>query len=215
MSWSFAGGNISSSTSTNPSVRYDSLGTFNVSLHMSNANGNVHQTTTISVVPYPTVSMSINRDSLCTNAGPVILTGSHSGGIFSGSGVSGQYFTPSLSLAGHDTLTYFYTDVNGCSNMAKQVIKVVICTGIPDITTNGQLSVYPNPNSAILNIESGLFVQDNVTINVYDVSGRSQSVSSTRQGNTIYVSTEGLADGMYMVKIQVGDKEYSKTFVKK
>ncbi|WP_343635382.1 T9SS type A sorting domain-containing protein [Fluviicola sp.] len=57
--------------------------------------------------------------NLCDNASPVTLSASPAGGMFSGStGVSGSTFNPAGLTAGSITLTYNYTDANGCMGSA-------------------------------------------------------------------------------------------------
>jgi gliding motility-associated-like protein len=55
----------------------------------------------------------------------VTLTGSPSGGIFTGPGISGSTFTPSVAGAGTHNIAYTYTDLStGCTN--QKVIQTVI-----------------------------------------------------------------------------------------
>jgi hypothetical protein len=63
---------------------------------------------------------------VCSNDADIPLLGSPSGGVWSGMGVSGSQaagyvFDPS---AGTQTLTYSYTNANGCSKSATTVITV-------------------------------------------------------------------------------------------
>lgn len=68
--------------------------------------------------PNPTVTFT-PVGNVCDNASPVTLTASPAGGTFSGStGVSGSTFDPAGLTAGSITLTYNYTDGNGCSGSA-------------------------------------------------------------------------------------------------
>ncbi|MFN8166287.1 MAG: MopE-related protein [Bacteroidia bacterium] len=77
----------------------------------------------------------------CVNNSPFALTGgSPSGGIYSGPGVSGGIFNPSTAGAGTHTITYTYTDANGCSAAASSAI---IVNAIPPaaIFPSGSLSL--------------------------------------------------------------------------
>ena len=57
-----------------------------------------------------------NPDSLCANAGSVLLSASPSGGVFAGSGVDPTgLFDPSAAPIGSNSLVYTFTDGNGCS----------------------------------------------------------------------------------------------------
>ena len=61
-------------------------------------------------------------------AAAVTLTGSPIGGTFSGPGISGNVFTPSVAGAGGPyTITYLYTNGNSCSNSTTQQITVASC----------------------------------------------------------------------------------------
>ncbi|HOI00956.1 MAG TPA: choice-of-anchor J domain-containing protein, partial [Bacteroidales bacterium] len=81
-------------------------------------------TQTIMVNPLPVVSFSGLAATYCVNNAPVILTGSPSGGTFSGSGISGNIFDPALAGAGIHIITYTYTDGNGCTNASTQNVTV-------------------------------------------------------------------------------------------
>lgn len=76
----------------------------------------------LTVLPSPTVTLAPLMD-VCESINPVLITGeSPLGGVFSGTNVSGNFFTP--SVIGTTTITYIYTDVNGCNGVATQQITV-------------------------------------------------------------------------------------------
>ena len=70
----------------------------------------------------PTVTITA-VSSLCDNESPITLVASPTGGIFSGTGVTGDVFDPALGAASN-TVTYNYTDVNTCFGSATTVITV-------------------------------------------------------------------------------------------
>jgi hypothetical protein len=57
--------------------------------------------------------------------GPVALNGSPSGGTFSGNGIAGNVFTPSVAGVGHHEIIYSYTDANSCTNADTQYVDVL------------------------------------------------------------------------------------------
>ena len=57
--------------------------------------------------------------------GPVTLTGSPPGGIFSGNGIAGDIFTPSSAGVGTHEIIYDFTDANSCSNTDTQYVDVL------------------------------------------------------------------------------------------
>ena len=71
-------------------------------------------TTVITVNPLPVVSAG-TYGPYCSNGPSVGLAGTPVGGTFSGTGVVGNNFNPS---AGTQTITYTYTNANGCVNSA-------------------------------------------------------------------------------------------------
>ena len=73
---------------------------------------------TVSVNPLPTITFA--DATACTGA-PYTLVAAPAGGNFSGTGVTGNQFDPA---AGTQTVTYTYTNGNGCTNSANAVITV-------------------------------------------------------------------------------------------
>lgn len=106
---------------------------------------------TATVNPNPTVSLSgLNASYLNTDA-TVTLTGTPSGGTFSGSGVSGTTFDPAVAgVGGPYTVSYSYTDGNGCSATTSFDVTVVQDTtavGFVKLEGISGVNIYPNPNS--------------------------------------------------------------------
>ncbi len=81
-------------------------------------------TKTVTVDALPTV-IAGSAQAVCANAAAFTLSGfSPAGGTWSGSGVSAAgVFTPSVSLAGAQTLTYSVTQ-SGCTNTATKTVTV-------------------------------------------------------------------------------------------
>ncbi|MHC1707236.1 MAG: cohesin domain-containing protein [Bacteroidales bacterium] len=82
-------------------------------------------TRSINVLPLPVVSWTNILESQCVDATAYFLTGAMpAGGVYSGPGVTGNVFNASLAGVGTHTLTYTYTDVNGCINSTTNTITV-------------------------------------------------------------------------------------------
>lgn len=105
-------------------------------------------TTTLAINPLPNPTLA--GDSLCEQDGMVALNGAPSGGTYSGTGVSGSNFNAGTG-AGTYTITYDYTDGNGCSNTASAEIVVQDCASIGELALEG-IQVYPNPMSEQISI---------------------------------------------------------------
>lgn len=117
----------------------------------TDANGCVNaDTQQVTVNPLPVVSFSGFNGTYCEDDNtPVSLTGSPSGGIFSGPGINGPFFTPSVADDGNHIITYTYTDNNGCTNTSSQV---VVVNALPTVTLSGPAAAYcvSDTNSVLL-----------------------------------------------------------------
>lgn len=100
---------------------------------------NQTQSFQVTIVDFvPTVTTSI-QESVCIDGALVSPTGSPSPvgsaiGVFSGTGVSGTQFNPSTAGVGTHTITYAYTDENGCVNTATDQIVV---NALPTVSVTG------------------------------------------------------------------------------
>ena len=82
---------------------------------------------TVTVNPIPVMSLPAFKP-ICINETPFILTGGlPAGGIYSGTGVSSGKFNPIIAGIGEFFITYSFTNLNGCTNTAKQSITVTSC----------------------------------------------------------------------------------------
>ena len=118
----FGGAGVSGST-FDPAAA--GVGTHMISYTFTNANGCTDSDTTlITVDPLPAVSLQ-PIDGICTN-GPIVQldAGTPTGGNYSGTGVGGTQFDPSLAGQGLHLITYTFTDANGCTNADTTSIRV-------------------------------------------------------------------------------------------
>lgn len=97
-------------------------------------------TRNVTVNALPTVTFSSPGGPYCiSQTTPVSLSASPAGGLFSGNGVNGNTFIPSNALVGSNTLTYTYTDINGCTNSAQQT---VVVNPLPTVSFSGLAGPY-------------------------------------------------------------------------
>jgi hypothetical protein len=89
----------------------------------------------ITTYPNPVVTCPPN-DSACIDDPPFALAGATpAGGSYSGAGVAGGNFNPAGAGVGNHTITYIYTDANGCSGS---------CTFTITVNDKPQVSCPPN-----------------------------------------------------------------------
>ncbi len=137
----------------------------------------------ISVVvnPLPVVSAG-SYTNITTASQPFQLTGTPSGGQFTGVGVTGNTFYPAIAGAGSFIISYMYTDNNGCSATASTVINVTACS-----FTVG--AIEGQSNSCVFMDPSGY--NGNVTYTVAANFASSYTWSISAAANAAIVSGQG------------------------
>jgi hypothetical protein len=154
-----------------------SAGTQTLTYSYTDLNGCANSaTTTITVNPLPVVSFSGLNLNYCTTDAVVSLSGSPSGGNFSGPGITGNSFNPAAAGAGTHTITYTYTNENGCTNSSSQQVTVTVCPTF--VTLNLKLFLegfYLGGSTMITNLfDLGLSADptatDNITVNLWSPS---------------------------------------------
>lgn len=128
------------------SSTYSAGGTFTDVI--ANTNGcDSTITTNLTVNPLPSVSITTPSTTECADDPAITLVGSPSGGTFSGTGVSAGMFNPAAASIGINTVTYSYTDGNGCSETALVDIEVINC--IPPVAAMTAPSIICEGNSVV------------------------------------------------------------------
>ncbi len=131
--WNFgAGATPATATGAGPhTVVYSTSGTKNVSLDVNTGVSIENKTITINGSPSATLTA---LPTVCIDQATITLNqGTPAGGTYSGTGVSGNQFTPSTSGSGNHTITYSVTE-NGCTGTATNTITV---EALPIVTLNG------------------------------------------------------------------------------
>lgn len=165
-SWSFPGGSPASSTTQNPTVTYNTAGTYTVTLVASNANGNNTTTNTITVNANPTVAATAQSANVCPgNSTTLTATGASTytwmPGSLTGASVS---VTPSATT----TYTVTGTNASGCTNTATVSVTVntpptVVATGGSGICT-GSSATLTATGASTYNWMPGSLTGSNVTV---------------------------------------------------
>ncbi len=180
--------------------------TFEVTGTGSNGCTNTDQVT-VFVNNLPNVSISA-IPTFCVSHGSAVLNqGTPAGGTYSGSGITGTVFNPSVAGVGVHPVTYTYTDQNNCQNSASSAITVDQCLGVEEWAAN-QLTVYPNPTIGMTQIEfSGSF-----NYFVTDVQGRTILDGIATDATKLDLSA--FSDGVYQLTIQAENTAHTVRIVK-
>lgn len=142
-------------TGTNVSHVFTAPGTYNVEMtyYYLCFEETIVLPVTINELPDATIDPI---SPLCVNDDPVTLNAATAGGTWSGTGVSGNSFDPSISGVGEDFLiTYEVTDGNGCSNSATTEVTVndlpdpAFTFDSPVCINEGLVSLSPNEGGGV------------------------------------------------------------------
>ncbi|NRA12352.1 MAG: T9SS type A sorting domain-containing protein, partial [Crocinitomicaceae bacterium] len=203
-------GIVWSSTETTATISVTSSGTFDVTYTDGNGCSATSSPINVIVNSLPTVTLGVLVDVCNYTAAFSLSGGSPAGGAYSGTGVSSGIFDPSVAGNGTHTITYDYTDVNGCSASAQQDIFVDGCEDLQEIT-NADVIVYPNPTSTQVNV----YVQGALINNVKVFDGAGRLIAEYNEtSEKVTVDLSQVARGVYHLDIALGDQVYRSRVVK-
>lgn len=226
--WTFDGGNPATSTDLNPTVTYNTAGTYSVTLELTYSNG----TASVSKDDYIIVTekainqapqdIELSNNLVSANASTSALVGtltaidpdledSHSFEIVTNVGDATFYkiennllFTDKpFDFNGNLThsITIRVTDNHGNSFSKLISIQIQTSTGINTDIANNCL-IYPNPITTQLNIECAQVSE----VTIYNLAGKSLIYyANTSNNSTHRLSTSTLENGIYIVKILMTD----------
>jgi FtsP/CotA-like multicopper oxidase with cupredoxin domain/PKD repeat protein len=100
----------------------------------------------ITVVDTPVVTILTNG-AFCENEGVISLSATPAGGLYSGTGVTGNTLDPLVSDTGTILIDYFFIDINGCSSSDTTLIRI---NEFPIVSISGDDSVCINDAVQIL-----------------------------------------------------------------
>lgn len=111
----------------------------------------------VTVFSLTQVNLSGLSPQYCIDASPTTLNGQPTGGVFSGNGVSGNNFIPSLADTGNHWIYYSFTDSNNCTSRDSQLVRI---NSLPMVHFSGLASDYcidAAPVALIGNQAAGIF----------------------------------------------------------
>lgn len=120
---------------------------------------------------------------------------------------SAQWRNESVSLSsfvGSSSVLVRFNAVSAFGNNAYiDNVNLTITTGINEEILESSLSVFPNPANDVLNISAKLNSSDDVTITIYDLTGRVVYTSSVSNVNSInnQIDVKQFAKGTYLLEV--------------
>ena len=194
---------------------FEPASTTNYTVTGTDANGCTNTATiTITVNPLPAVALSLPLSEMCVYHNALTLSGgSPASGSYSGTGVTSGTFNPATSGIGTFTITYMYTDANGCSDSATDNILVDACLGVEE-NTPVILNVFPNPGKGIYTIS--ITDSDLLTgISIVDVQGKQVSFeTSTSNGVDTIIDLGQAENGVYFLQATLNGNQVITRLVK-
>ena len=127
------------------------------------------------------------------------------GGTYSGTGVSNNNFDPSTVTIGTYPVTYTYFNSYGCTSVDSVEILVEQCTDINDIDKGLAVSVYPNPNNGVFNINVSSSHIQKGTLSISDATGREVFKKELTLNAKQSIAAPQLSKGVYTINL-IGEK---------
>jgi hypothetical protein len=192
-----ANSNVSNATylwsngETTQSINVTSSGNYTVTVTSDNRCEGVSSTTTVTVNPLLTVTISANGStSFCTGGSVDLTSDQTSGNVWSTAATS-----QTISVTTSGTYTVTYTDGNSCSNTSNSITVNVSATPVPTITTSGNTTICSGDNVTLTASASDSYQWN---LNGSAITGAtSQSYSATAQGiYTVTVTNADACDGV-------------------
>lgn len=153
----------------------------------------------------PTVALSLATTSTCVNYNAFTLSGgTPAGGTYSGTGVNAGSFDPAVAGIGTTSITYDFTDGNGCSNSASATVTVDACASLEE--DGFTMTISPNPTSG------KVLIAPSVQLNASDLkctSGNGQLLDlswNELSNGTWEIDLSNFADGIYYLQVTLQDK---------
>jgi len=193
-------GGIYSGVGVSGGIFDPAAGTQIISYTYTDANGCSNSAgTTVNVNALPTVTLTLPVATVCVYNSAVTLSGgSPASGSYSGQGVSGGSFTPANAGLGTKTVTYSYTDANGCSNTATDDIVVDACAAINEVSQEN-LVAYPNPSSGLFTV--AMVANNQLTnLKVVDLQGKTMDAGLVVQGTVVSIDLTKATNGVYLLQ---------------
>lgn len=166
---------------------------------------------TLTVNTLPSFTLTNIPVTLCLSDPAYTLTASVAGGTWSGTGVSGSTFTPSVAGLGTKTISYSVTTA-GCTTTQSSVIQVNECAG-RHLLLNAftAVYVYPNPNNGRFNIRLNTDLYNKIGVKAYASDGKmvaSQMFAGLAYGSIVPFDLSDQPSGVYHLYIYNNDNGF-------
>ncbi|MEY4604408.1 MAG: hypothetical protein RIT43_1700 [Bacteroidota bacterium] len=102
---------------------------------------------------------------------------------------------------GQNTITVTATDQCGNSQTCTTVVTYINNLGISENDPFGEIVVYPNPVSDELVVDLSTLMEEEMTVELYDLSGKLLSSQVVYAGSAVKLNMTGFSKGMYQLRL--------------
>lgn len=165
----------------------------------------------VTALPKPSVQIVGAPDEIMFSDNSITLAGVPPGGVFAGTGISGNIFDPKAAGVGIHKVTYTFTSQNGCTNVAEKTIIVKSASGTEETSPfEFSAEIVPNPAEQSAQLRLFLPAAAEISICVIDRTGKEISMQKLHlnDGDSV-LPIENIAAGSYHLHIICG--KYSQT----
>jgi hypothetical protein len=165
---------------------------------------------TVTVNTLPTVDINATMTGTFCGGQDVTLTGTPSGGTYTQTAGPVNALSTNIFNApqqGNYTVSYSYTDGNGCTNTSLENFTIDCMLGLDLISKDGSMNVYPNPNNGQFTIKSD--VNEKGTLELFNLSGQLVYTQEIDNLTEKTIEVKNLAPGVYTLTITSGEKKFS------
>lgn len=218
-SWSFPGGNPSSSTLQNPSVTYTSSGTYDVSLTASNDFGEntVSSNGLIVVEPLPAASFDYEVQN---NDLTIIFTNTSNHGTsykwqFGDGGMSSEE-NPTHTYSGEGTYSIILEVTNDCGTETFQQTVMLETSSLFDNSEIERFEVFPNPTDGHFSVIVEGETLTTLQLSLHNILGQEVFTETLQSnGGKHYRTFDGVkySKGIYILRVDFGGKSAQKRVV--
>lgn len=173
-------------------------------------NVNVNQTPAVVIGdvtgPSPVNANSTNTYSVSQQPGVIYEWSVSGGSILNGQGTNIVQIQWS-NVGTYDVVATITDATTDCSDT--DTLEVSVITGIDDLETVGNVTVYPNPASDLFTVSFDAIVNSSLNVNVFAIDGRlvSEQLYNAKPGvNTLSFNAAEFAAGVYILALRDGNR---------
>ncbi len=171
--------------------------------------------TTVTVNALPSVTLASLGTHCFDDAAFTLTGGLPAGGTYAGPGVSGGMMTPATAGNGTHTITYSYTDANGCSSSATSSAVIDACASVTEAAGFYGVTYTPNPATEIMTVRWDAQKTEVTSVEVRDVTGRVVMTESVNNNGNVELNVATLPAGNYTLTMINTTAKANYSFIKK